>query len=129
MNAEPLWERIAGLERAVARLAEVLVQPKNEFLRDAAIKRFELTFELAWKALKSYLAYQGLEARSPREPIRGAFAAGLLPEDEGWLALIELRNLTIHTYDEALAEQVYAELPDALSRFRTLLEQLKNTMS
>lgn len=65
-----MYERIAGLERAVARLAEVLVQPKNEFLRDAAVKRLELTFEPVWKAPNSYLAYQGFEVRPPREASR-----------------------------------------------------------
>jgi len=39
--------------------------------------------------------------------------------------MIELRNLASHTYDEALAERIYAQLPDMLSRFRDLLAQLQ----
>ena len=50
---------------------------------------------------------------------------GLLPEDPGWLEMLELRNLTSHTYDEALAERIYAALPQALARFQDLLKRLE----
>ncbi|MCK4599339.1 nucleotidyltransferase substrate binding protein [Candidatus Bipolaricaulota bacterium] len=113
------------MQHAVERLADALDQPKNEYLRDAAIQRFEFTFELAWKVMKTYVECQGLEARSPRESIRMAFKTALIPEDVGWLAMIELRNLASHTYDEALAERIYAQLPDMLSRFRDLLAHLQ----
>lgn len=125
MQKERFRERLHLFRRAVDRLANALAQPKNEFLRDSAIQRFEFTFELAWKVLKEYLELQGLEARSPKAAIRGAFQVGLLPEDPGWLEMLELRNLTSHTYDEALAERIYGELPNALERFRQLLQKLE----
>jgi nucleotidyltransferase substrate binding protein (TIGR01987 family) len=122
---EKLKEQVALLRRAVARLASALAQPKDELVRDSAIQRFGFTFELSWKTLKTYLELQGLEARSPRAAIREAFATSLLPEDPGWLAMVELRNLTSHTYEEELAEQVYAALPQALARFEALLSRLE----
>lgn len=124
MNAERLHAQITFFAKAVNRLADALNQPKNEFIRDAAIQRFEFTFELAWKVLKTYLEREGLEARSPRAAIRGAFRIGLLPEDEGWLAMLELRNLSSHTYNEDIAEKIYAELPAMLHRFQALLAKL-----
>ncbi len=124
MSVEHLNRQIAQLARATDRLEAVLQQPKDEFMRDSAIQRFEFCFELSWKVLKSYLEEQGLEARSPRESIRGAFTTGLLPNDPDWLAMTELRNLSSHTYNEWLAERVYAELPACLGRFRDLLERL-----
>jgi nucleotidyltransferase substrate binding protein (TIGR01987 family) len=125
MNTDRLRKQVVFLQHAMNRLADALDQPKNEYLRDAAIQRFELTFELAWKVMKTYVERQGLEACSPRESIRMAFKAALIPEDLGWLAMIELRNLASHTYDEALAERIYTQLPDMLSRFRDLLTQLQ----
>ena len=116
---------MASLARAVERLKAALEQPKDEFIRDSAIQRFEFTFELAWKTLNTFLELQGLEARSPRAAIRGAFQVGLLPEDPFWLEMLELRNLTNHTYDEALAERIYAELPKVLERFQELLRRLE----
>lgn len=95
---------MALLARAVERLEKALAQPKDEFVRDSAIQRFEFCFELSWKVLQSYLELEGLEARSPRAAIRAAFQVGLLSDDPGWLDILELRNLTSHTYDEALAK-------------------------
>ena len=69
-----------------------------------------------------------MEARSPRAAIRGAFEVGLLPEDEGWLAMIELRNLTSHTYDEKVAERIYKELPGMLNRFQDLLAAVRDRL-
>ena len=125
MSGDRLQRYLTSFHRAVDRLADALAQPKNEYLRDAAIQRFEFTFELAWKVMKTYVEGQGLEARSPREAIRMAFQTKLVPEDTGWLAMIELRSLASHTYDEALAERVYAQLPSMLTHFRNLLTELQ----
>lgn len=114
----------ASFDHAVSRLDEVLRQEKTDFIRDAAIQRFEFTFELAWKLLKANVEHRGLEGRSPRDAIKSAFSAGLIEEDSGWLAMIDLRNLTAHTYDERLAERLFGELPGVLSRFKILQSRL-----
>ncbi|BCW93214.1 MAG: nucleotidyltransferase [Thermoanaerobaculum sp.] len=122
---DKLKAQTALLRRAVERLEVALSRPKDEFVRDSAIQRFEFCFELAWKVLQTYLEREGLEARSPRSAIRGAFQVGLLPDDAQWLEMLELRNLTSHTYDEALAEKIYAALPGALQRLQDLLHRLE----
>lgn len=124
MHAERLQGQRETFVRAAQRLADALAQPKDEFIRDAAIQRFEFTFEIAWKTLKSYLEREGLEVRSPRAAIREGFSVGWLAEDEGWLLMLELRNLSSHTYNESLAEQIYTELPRMLALFRQLLATL-----
>jgi Nucleotidyltransferase substrate binding protein like len=50
---------------SIHRLDEVLKQPKTVITRDSAIKRFELTFELAWKSANAYLAHKGIAAGRP----------------------------------------------------------------
>lgn len=111
--------------QAVGQLEAALKQPKDEFIRDSAIQRFEFTFELSWKLLKVFLETEGMQARSPREAIQGSFQVGFIPDDPGWLGLIELRNLTSHTYDRKIAERVYRQLPGALKRFRALSKKLQ----
>lgn len=112
-------------ERAVGKLSDVLEQEKNEYIRDSAIQRFEFTFELAWKTLKAFLEEQGITVYSPRDSFKGAFQLGLLDEETTWLEMIELRNLTTHTYNESTAEEIYAALPRILVLYKKLLESLK----
>lgn len=54
MNKETLI--LTPFANALAVLNTALMQPKDEFTRDATILRFEYTYELAWKSLKRYLA-------------------------------------------------------------------------
>jgi hypothetical protein len=45
----------ADLLSATARLEQALALPKDDIVRDSAIQRFEICFELCWKFLKAYL--------------------------------------------------------------------------
>jgi hypothetical protein len=46
-----------SLSLSIERLSEILRVPKTIANRDSAIKRFELTFELAWKASNESIFY------------------------------------------------------------------------
>ena len=108
METNRLSERINEFARANAQLAKACARPKDEFMRDAVIQRFEFTYELAWKMLKLKLAAEGVSANTPRETLQEALRAGLITDGNTWSELQRMRNLTSHTYDEALAEQVDA---------------------
>jgi nucleotidyltransferase substrate binding protein (TIGR01987 family) len=95
---------------ALSQLNKALVQPKDEFTRDSAIKRFEFTFELSWKLLKEYCFIEGIEANSPRASIKEAFKIGLLEEDLVYLEMLRYRNLSSHTYREEVTEEIYGHL-------------------
>jgi len=112
----------ADFERAVARLEQALDLSKDEIVRDSAIQRFEISFELCWKFLKAYLEEEhNALCTSPRTCFRAAFRNGVIENDPFWLELTVLRNYTVHTYNEKLADYVYDRLPEAVSRFRRLL--------
>ena len=104
--------RLLGL--ALARLDHALAQPANEFVRDSAIQRFEFTFELFWKSLKAYAEESGVEAFSPRDSLRAAFQSGVIQESPEWFCMLEDRNLTSHTYNEATADTIYSHLPKSM---------------
>jgi nucleotidyltransferase substrate binding protein (TIGR01987 family) len=112
---------------ALSRFEEVLKEKKTDIVRDSAIKRFEIAFDLAWKTIKAFLEERHNSACvSPKTCFREAFRVGLIEYDEAWLNLADERNLTAHTYQEALAEKVYQGLPEALQRFKTLKAALQN---
>ena len=109
-------------ERAIARLDEALALPKDPIVRDSAIQRFEISFELCWKFLKAHLEEQhNAVCTSPRTCFRAAFRHGVIDNDPFWIDLTVLRNYTVHTYNEQLADYVYARLAEAARRFRTVL--------
>jgi nucleotidyltransferase substrate binding protein (TIGR01987 family) len=116
---------LAALDSAVTRLAAALARPKDEFVRDSAIQRFEFTFELLWKALKTYAVDAGLESYSPRESLRCGFQLGLIANDPLWFQMLEDRNLTSHTYNEATAEAIYSRLGKYLPAIREALAELR----
>ena len=55
MRKERFFERQTAVYNAAARLNEVAALPESDIVRDAAIQRFEFTFELVWKTLQLYL--------------------------------------------------------------------------
>lgn len=113
------------LVKAVNRLEEVLSLPKTDITRDSAIQRFEFCLDLSWKTLQTYLKEQkGVLANSPKDVFREAYQNGLISQSDDWIKLVDLRNETVHTYDEQTAENVYRELPAALKHFREILASL-----
>ena len=54
MTVKRLNERMEVYRKAVSRLKEALDEDtSNPLLYDAVIQRFEFTYELAWKLMKS----------------------------------------------------------------------------
>jgi len=68
------------------------------------IQCFEYTHELAWKTLKDFLEARGVrELYGSRDSTRAAFVANLIESGETWMEMIQGRNLTTYTYNEATA--------------------------
>lgn len=108
---------------AINRLKQALALPKDDIVRDSAIQRFEISFELCWKFLKAHLEEEhNASCTSPRTCFRAAFKNGVLDNDPFWIDLTVLRNYTVHTYSESLADYVYARLPEAALRFQAVLD-------
>jgi len=129
-NSDIRWkQRFDNLQRAYRRLCSMLEllqqDPESEVVRMAVIKAYEFTFELSWKTLKDYLAYNGIDARLPREVIKQAFATGLLVDGELWIAMLEERNLMAHTDDDgrakAAVEKIEQRYMSGLSQLQELL--------
>ena len=100
------------------------------FFRDSTIQRFEFTLEIAWKSIKSYLLEQdGIECRSPKRCMREFFTAGYISEDETsqLLAMIDDRNLSTHTYHEALADEIYAHIEGYLTTLKHVYTVIAST--
>jgi nucleotidyltransferase substrate binding protein (TIGR01987 family) len=121
MKAEKQWKTFCS---ALNALEASLQEPHNEFIRDSAIKRFELTYEATWKLLQTLVRDQGLEANSPRGAFKAAFKLGWVKDELIWDEIIRERNLAVHTYSKELADAVYRDLPKLMKAFKELRSRL-----
>jgi nucleotidyltransferase substrate binding protein (TIGR01987 family) len=126
---ERTGERLALARRALGTLEELVrVPPDSPLVRDAAIQRFEYTFEATWKAAQIYLReVEGLEVGSPKGVVRLSLQVGVLDESEARLALamVDDRNLTVHAYNEAIAEAI----AQRLAEYASLMSRWLRTMA
>ncbi len=103
------WQqRFANFCQALDQL-ETFFQPPalNERERQGLIKAFEYCFELGWNTLRDLLLAEGNAGLiGSRDTLRLAFRVGLVRDGESWLAMVQDRNLTSHTYNRSTAEQV-----------------------
>ena len=129
-------QAIKTLETLLKDYQEACKKPRNyyiidqdtliTYLRDAAIQRFEYSFEVTWKYLKCYLEQAlllRLDVVSPSHTFRQCFKSRLITEHDVELALamVEHRNLTTHTYLEPVAERVMQKIPDYAKLLKRLL--------
>ena len=101
-------ERFTTALAALERLTDSAQAAAADVLRDARIQRFEFSFEAGWKLLQAVARLEGLETGSPRRALDTARRLALVDEDtdEALAGMLRYRNLTVHTYDEALAREV-----------------------
>jgi nucleotidyltransferase substrate binding protein (TIGR01987 family) len=123
----PLRQALARLEEGWARYA---LDRSDTQIRDGLVRRFEFTYELAHKTLRRWLR---VTAASPDEVAAMAFAdlvrtgneRGLLRGDwPAWRRFRELRAKTSHTYDEEIALEVVACIPEFIEEVRVLRDRL-----
>ncbi len=120
-----------NFSKALEKLTYVL-EAQDRFIEDGyadvvldlAVKRFEFTYEVAWKAIKRYLEFVGLKCSNPRSCFMEALAQGLLHDEEPWLGMIDMRNLTSHVYDEEQVRGLLTALPAFLRGFQSLASEL-----
>ncbi len=109
MSQDIRWkQRFQNFEKSLHNLEKALKINNPDIIQRAGlIQFFEMSFELAWNTMKDYLEEQGfIDVKSPRAAIKKAFETGLITDGHLWLKALEDRNLTSHTYDENIANQV-----------------------
>lgn len=122
MEFEKLKSVLKDFQSAASRLAQVLKMKATQVNMDATIQRFEFTFELGWKLMKTVADYQGKgeDAKNPRSAIRYVATQGLVSHPELWFEFLEKRNTASHLYSQEAAKNVY----QAIKKFPPLCQEL-----
>lgn len=118
-----------NFSKAVKRLNEANIAYKkntdNDIYQDALIKRYEFTFELAWKTLYEFMSEQGFKLGliSPKGIFSTAYQYGLIDDEEIWLAMLEARNLTAHDYGREISEDIADKISTRFCKALTALNR------
>lgn len=121
------WQqRFANYKKALVQLKEAVElsqqRPLSKLEKQGVIQAFEFTHELAWNVLKDFLQDQGNQGiKGSKDATREAFKVELVADGEQWMAMIQSRNVSSHTYDEQTAEHlVTAIINDYFPLFEVL---------
>lgn len=102
----------------------------QDMLIAGVIQHFEFVYELSIKTIRRQIE---LESDSPdqidrtnfRDMLRIAGEKGIVADVEAWFAYRKTRNISAHTYDREIAQQVYKDTQKFIGDARSLLAGLE----
>lgn len=113
MNHQDIrWQqRFSNYKKALLQLQSAVELREQRALsnleKQGVIQAFEFTHELGWNVLKDYLQDQGNQnIKGSKDATREAFKVELIADGEQWMAMIQSRNVSSHTYNEHIAEEL-----------------------
>lgn len=108
--------------------ADFKMAETNDIYWTGVIGQFNLTFELAWKALQEILKIHGVDGSStgsPREILQLGYKTGFLKDSEVWLLMLKKRNTSVHIYNEEDVDEMILLIRDSfIPAFIVLKETL-----
>jgi len=130
---ERVKERLQAARKALKTLQALTdKQSLSVVERDAAIQRFEYTFEATWKAAQMLLdRMEGVVANSPKSVVRASWENELLNDVNAQAALkmCDIRNMTVHTYNEELALSVYGQIKEYTGLLETWISAMEKRIT
>ena len=132
MATDIRWrQRFSSFCKALATLDEAVAlsqtRPLSKLEQYGVMHRFEFTHELAWNVFKDYLSDKGITGLiGSKDATRSAFKNELIAEGDDWMQMINDRNLSSHTYDEATAERIVENIT---SRYYPAFSAMKRTFN
>lgn len=113
----------------ILKNADFEMANNDDIYRTGVIGQFNLTFELAWKALQAVLRLhgaEGAETGSPREILQLGYKLGFVDDAAVWLLMLKKRNTSVHIYDEDEVDEMILLIRDSfIPAFIRLCDTLK----
>jgi nucleotidyltransferase substrate binding protein (TIGR01987 family) len=106
---------------ALVNLKIGLTNANDDLQKDGVIKRFELTYELAWKIIQAYLENEGFICVSPRDCFKKAKESGLINDEIIWMEMVKNRNKLVHFYSFKVSRKIFETIKDV---YAPLLDKL-----
>lgn len=112
----------------ILKNADFEMANNNDIYRTGVIGQFNLTFELAWKALQAVLKEHGVQEAqtgSPREILQLGYKFGFIEDSSVWIIMLKSRNTATHIYNEDEIIELLLLIRDS---FIHAFEILENTL-
>ena len=114
---------------AILANADFKMAETNDIYRTGIIGQFNLTFELAWKALQEIMRRHSVAevaTASPREILQLAYKFGFINDSEIWLLMLKKRNTSVYIYNEDEVDEMIVLIRDS---FIPAFTALKDTLA
>ena len=116
----------------ILKTADFEMANNNEIYRTGVVGQFNITFELAWKALQAVLrahGAEGSETGSPRVILQLGYKVGFINDESVWITMLKKRNTAIHIYNEEDIDELLLLIRDSfIPAFAVLEGTLKDKM-
>jgi len=126
---EEILSLLEDYEKVLQRLEEAVQAEATQLHKDANVKRFEFTFELAWKLMQLIITDKGYRERGPKDSICRAAQIGLIDNANAWMEFLKKRDQIVHIYDIDIADEVYESAKSFVSDARYLLQSAKSEVA
>ena len=117
---------ISSLLKSRKEFEEFRKHLDTEQNKAGSIQSFEFCYELAWKTMKRFCEKSGKTPYILKDVFREAAVSGLISDHRIWFKFIEMRNITVHTYNEKNLElviSIFDDFSDALNELINNLEK------
>lgn len=117
---------------SILKKADFEMANENDIYRTGIIGQFNLTFELAWKALQAVMRIHNVseaQTGSPREILQLAYKIGFINDAAVWITMLNKRNKAVHIYNEDEIDEMLLLIRDSfIPAFCVLEETLKRKL-
>lgn len=134
LELSSLKKSINSLEKALQITANKMLQEEVgtdeiELLKAGVIQNFEFTYELCWKFMKRWLennvSADIVDGVARRELFRLSAENRLIMDVNEWMEFHRARNISAHTYDYEIAEEVYQIARKFVTAAQDFLQKLE----
>lgn len=113
-----IHETYAKTQKALAALGKAielatstdLPLDVHQGMIDSCIQRFEFSLELMVRLLQRILEAKLEYPVGTRAILQSAYKCHLINNEKNWINMWEDRNLTVHTYNESFATELYTKI-------------------
>jgi len=125
-------QRLKNFRKAFDNLSEAVNTAKDRELsnleKQGLIQAFEFTYELAWNTVKDFYENIGeSNIQGSKDAFRLAFERGLVVDGVNLMKSVRSRQLSSHTYNEKIAQEIYEDVVNLYHKvFQDLVLRLED---